>query len=64
MSLYQITAPHFSAGICIDPKEGVYKSAPILGFMCRWSLEQIEEYCRLQKWDMKLVQKERKVNVA
>ena len=59
--LYQITAPHFCAGIYLD-KDGVYKSAPIIRYMCRWRLDQIQGYCKRKGWKMDLLAEKEEID--
>lgn len=44
-ALVQITAPHFCAGVLVSER-----AAPIVHYMARWSIDQIETYCRRKGW--------------
>lgn len=48
--LYRVVAPHFVAGFLYDDKEGVFKSAPIIKYMNRWSFSDISKYCHGKGW--------------
>lgn len=51
--LFQITAPHFVAGLISNPKSGrVIRTAPIIKFMRENSYDMIrvEQYCRQKGW--------------
>lgn len=51
MALYQITAPHFCAGITTH-KDRVDNGAPIVRYMDGWPLSRVEEYCRKKDWQL------------
>ena len=49
ISLYQIRAPHFTAGL--EAINGIVtKVAPILMYMKGWTPEKVLSYCRSKKW--------------
>lgn len=43
--MMRITAPHFCAGI--EPQR---RSAPIIRYMLRWSVDEIERHCKIKGW--------------
>lgn len=47
--LYQITAPHFCAGLVVRERH-VMKPAPILSYMRGWELAEVRDYCRRKGW--------------
>lgn len=50
---YQITAPHFVAGLVFQG--GVVKvAAPIIRYMVGWPLGRTEAYCYQKRWRMRL----------
>lgn len=51
---YQITAPHFTAGI--ETKGGkVTTAAPIVHYMVGWGYRQVFGYCSRKKWKLERV---------
>jgi hypothetical protein len=50
--LYQIVAPKFTAGFCVDGKGLVWESAPILGWMKDKPLSFITDYCKHKNWKL------------
>ena len=50
-SLYQIIAPHFTAGIEIEDGHCI-RCAPIIRYMMGKSYWWIRSYCRTKVWDM------------
>lgn len=55
--LYQITAPHFTAGIEVDDvSEVVVYSAPILGWMRGDDLRYVQRYCEKKNWSIKKIE--------
>ena len=55
-TLYQITAPHFIAGILVDNRDSkVYASAPIIRYMVGWNVDKVKSYCETKKWKCKVV---------
>lgn len=48
-TLYQITAPHFCAGIIVE-NNVIIKAAPILRWMTDKDIGFIKEYCKKKKW--------------
>lgn len=52
--LAQISAPHFCAGLLL--RDGVVvTAAPIIGYMRRWSRDQVRAWCRQRGWDIRVV---------
>lgn len=52
MQLFQITAPHFTAGIVII--DGIVSdAAPIVGYMRGWNAARAMNYCQRKGWGMK-----------
>ena len=55
MACYQITAPHFVAGI--DIEEGtVTDAAPIVRYMKGWLAGRVRGYCAGKKWKLEVVE--------
>ena len=54
--LFRISAPHFVAGIeCYDFGDRpipIHRTAPILGYMVAWSLDEIMRYCKRKGWEI------------
>lgn len=49
--LYQVTAPHFCAGVVV--RGGiVVETAPILAYMREWNLGRSLDYCKRKGWKM------------
>lgn len=55
MNLYQVTAPHFTAGFCLDAKELVWEAAPAIKWMKDKPLTFIQSYCQHKKWKLEYV---------
>jgi hypothetical protein len=57
MPLYQIKAPHFSAGFETNKDGGIIKTAPILNYMKArgWKINQAINYCRSKNWKIYLI---------
>jgi len=51
--LYQILAPHFTAGISVD--KVVHRAPPIIKYMIGWQINQVEDYCRKKHWKIEAV---------
>lgn len=50
-TLYQITAPHFTAGL--EAKADlVTHAAPIIRYMTGWPVERVGSYCATKRWTM------------
>jgi len=49
--LYQVTAPHFCAGIIVIDNI-VIKAAPILRWMIDKNVDYLTEYCKKKKWEI------------
>jgi hypothetical protein len=49
--LYQITSPHFCAGI-IRVNGVVAKAAPILSYMTGWPIGKVKRYCAQKGWGL------------
>lgn len=43
--MIRIVAPWFVAGVIIG-----IRAAPIIGYMCGWSREEIIAYCKKRRW--------------
>jgi len=54
-ALFQITAPHFCAGLISNARR-VTKAAPILRWAVGKPMMQITQYCRSKKWNIVLVE--------
>lgn len=58
---YQITAPHFCAGLDTqndkrsDPLVDPTCIAPIIRYMGTWSLAEVERYCFAKGWKLERV---------
>lgn len=51
MITLRIEAPHFVAGVVVDPEtECVTDFAPIVKYMHGWHLERVQTYCGLKGW--------------
>jgi len=50
--LFQIEAPTFTAGFCVDKKNTVWKAAPILKWMEEKPLYFIDSYCKKKGWKL------------
>ena len=54
--LYRVAAPHFVAGIVVDPHGIIIDAAPILR---RWAVHSdlawFRSYCRLARWEIEEV---------
>jgi hypothetical protein len=51
----RITAPHFCAGIDITTR----RVAPIIHYMRRWSVDEIQRYCERRGWVLEVLVDER-----
>lgn len=51
-SLIQINAKHFCAGIIVDEKGVVVKTAPILKYMIGWHINRVKAYTTVKKWGL------------
>lgn len=49
MQLYQIRAPHFTAGLEVSCGI-VTRAAPIVKYMMYWTPERVLSYCRKRQW--------------
>jgi hypothetical protein len=47
--LFQIKAPHFTAGIILEDGKTI-KTAPIIRYMKGWSVPEVLHYCRKNAW--------------
>lgn len=56
-TLYQVSAPHFTAGIEVDSESGtVVQAAPILKWMIGKKIDlKLLEYFQKKEWDIKEV---------
>jgi len=50
--LFQVEAPHFTAGFCVDVTNLVWRTAPILKWMEDKPLYVAESYCRKKGWKL------------
>lgn len=48
--LYQITAPHFCAGLEVAPGGVVYNAAPILRWTIGKQYSYVSRYCQQRGW--------------
>lgn len=53
--LYQIQAPHFTAGLESTPQTAtdgltVYRTAPIIKYMMGWTIARVAQYCKQKRW--------------
>ena len=54
--LYEIMAPHFTAGIELDDvSDRVVKAAPIVRYMEGWGIKDVIAYCARRGWKLELV---------
>lgn len=55
LTLVQIKAPHFVAGL--EARDGhVVRAAPIIGYMCGWDGRKVATYCRRKGWELNVIQ--------
>lgn len=54
-ALYQISAPHFEAGIVVQG-DCVTEAAPIVRYMIGWSRTRVRSYCTRKNWSMTMVE--------
>ncbi len=52
--MYQVTAPHFCAGLIVDG-EKVVRAAPILGWTVGKSRDELRRYFARKKWSVRYV---------
>lgn len=50
-----IASHYFYCGVVLEGKN-VVRTAPIVGYMLGWSLEQVEAYCLKKRWSCTLLQ--------
>lgn len=50
--LFQVQAPHFTAGFCVDSKNIVWKAATILKWMEEKPLYFVDSYCKKKGWKL------------
>lgn len=55
--IYQITAPHFVAGIIVGNKHVVIEAAPIVHYMVGWEIGRVMGYVKKKQWKMVRVQR-------
>jgi hypothetical protein len=57
--LIQIKAPHFTAGIVTEYRQGdgdiVIVTAPIVHYMEGWSAAAVARYCVKKKWSLEVL---------
>lgn len=56
-SLWQITAPHFCAGLLLDQDGICYLAAPILSWAVGKTQMKLETYFRKKNWEVQLVER-------
>lgn len=63
ISFYQITAPHFCAGLTtfrrgqdLNAPVTVDSAAPIIRYMLGWDVRRLFDYCRSKGWEIKVVE--------
>lgn len=49
--LYQISAPHMTAGLGIQ-YDKVRWQAPIISYMAGWSYQKVSDYCKEKGWTL------------
>jgi hypothetical protein len=54
--LYQITAPHFTAGIVTNLAGTTVEAAPILAWTRGKTVSEITQYCVRKRWVVTLVE--------
>lgn len=55
MTLAQITAKHFCAGIVLDEADKVTEAAPIVRYMTGWNRDRVRAYCTSKGWAVRVV---------
>lgn len=50
MTLYQITAPHFCAGVVVGKYDCIMKAAPILKWAIGTHIDSFLSYCSKKNW--------------
>lgn len=55
MHLYRVSAPNFVAGLCLDGKNVVWETAPILHYMREKPFSWVIAYCRRKNWEVEHV---------
>lgn len=50
--LYEISSSYFVAGILVNHKGVVYKTAPILKRFSFWNLWKVRQYCENKHWKL------------
>lgn len=48
--LFQIQAPYFTAGFCVDAKNIVWKAAPIIRWLEDKPYSFVVDYCKKKGW--------------
>lgn len=48
--MLRIVAPHFVAGVHVEPDFTIGETAPIVKYMKGWSVTAVREYCRRKDW--------------
>lgn len=49
---FQITAPHFVAGLTVGRYGYVSSAAPIIGYLVGWHIEKVKELCKEKDFDL------------
>jgi hypothetical protein len=50
-SVYQIRAPHFTAGVVLMG-DRVQTAAPIVRYMIGWHIDRVRGYCTHKRWSV------------
>ena len=50
--LFQVKAPNFTAGFCVDKKNIVWRTAPIIKWMEEKPLYFVDSYCKKKGWEL------------
>jgi hypothetical protein len=57
-ALYQVQSDKFTAGFCVDAKNTIWETAPVLKWMKDKPLYVAESYCRKKGWKLVQLQSE------
>lgn len=55
-TLYQIVAPHFTAGFCTDSNNTIWETAPKLKWLRDKPLYVAESYCKKKNWKLEQIE--------
>lgn len=50
--LFQIKSPNFTAGFCVDAKNLVWRTAPIIKWLEEKPLYFVDSYCKKKGWEL------------